>query len=93
MDVLQQNNDIKCRFYIMHEGAEIATMHYNFPAANKIIIDHTEVAEAYEGKGLGKQLLQALVAYARKEKITVIPLCPFAKGMFDRIEAFRDVLA
>lgn len=93
MDVKQNNTDTKGWFFIEHEGKEIAAMHYVWAGADKMIIDHTEVNEAYEGRGLGKQLVHAAVEYARAHSVKIIPLCPFAKGVFDRVEAYRDVLA
>lgn len=93
MEVKQNNADTKGWFYIEHEGKEIAAMHYVWAGTDKMIIDHTEVSEAYEGRGLGKQLVHAAVEYARANAVTIIPLCPFAKGVFDRVDAYRDVLA
>lgn len=68
-------------------------MHYVWAGEKKLIIDHTEVAEAFEGRGLGKQLVKAAVLYARANDIKIVPLCPFAKGVFDRVEEYSDVLA
>jgi predicted GNAT family acetyltransferase len=33
------------------------------------------------------------VAWARAEQLKVIPLCPFARSVFQRDESLRDVLA
>lgn len=93
MHILHHNTDKKGRFYIEVDGIEIAAMHYVWAASNKMIIDHTEVNEAYEGRGLGKQLLQALVLYARANSISIVPLCPFAKSVFEKVAEYRDVLA
>ncbi len=92
MEVQQNNHDAKGWFFIEHDGKEIAAMHYVWAADKKMIIDHTEVSEEYEGRGLGKQLVSAAVNYARKNDIKIIPLCPFAKGVFDRVAEYRDVL-
>jgi predicted GNAT family acetyltransferase len=32
------------------------------------------------------------VAFAREKRIHIIPLCPFAKSVFDRVPEIRDVL-
>jgi hypothetical protein len=32
------------------------------------------------------------VDFAREKGIKIIPLCPFAKSVFDKVEQFRDVL-
>jgi len=74
------------------DGKEIALMHYIFAGTGKMIIDHTEVNDAYGGKGLGLQLVKAGVAYARENHMKIQPLCPFAKKIFDRTAAFADVL-
>jgi uncharacterized protein len=57
-----------------------------------MIIDHTEVSDLYKGQNIGKRILMELVKYARENKIKVIPLCPFAKSVFNKIEEIRDVL-
>jgi uncharacterized protein len=92
MEIQHRSHETKGKFFIEHEGKEVAAMHYVYAGDKKIIIDHTEVATEYEGRGLGKQLVTAGVAYARKNDIKIIPLCPFAKGVFDRVPAFGDVL-
>ena len=33
-----------------------------------------------------------LAEYAREKGIKIIPLCPFAKSVFDKTPEFRDVL-
>jgi predicted GNAT family acetyltransferase len=45
---------------------------------------HTEVDPAHEGKGIAHLLLDAMVAYARENKLQVIPLCPFVLAQFRR---------
>lgn len=92
MDVKQHNTPTKGRFYIEADGTEAAMMHYVWAGDDKFIIDHTEVNEQFEGRGLGKQLVKAAVLYARANNIKIVPLCPFAKGVFDRVEEYRDVL-
>ena len=61
-------------------------------AGDIIIIDHTEVDAALSGTGAGKQLVAAAVAWARAEHRRIMPLCPFAKSVFDKTPEFADVL-
>lgn len=94
MDIQQDNNSKKGKFYIEENGEEIASMHYVYAEDKKFIIDHTVVSPQHEGKGLGKELLKATVAYARDKKMKIIPLCPFAKAMMQKNKAeYVDVLA
>lgn len=57
-----------------------------------IIIDHTRVFEGHEGKGVGQALVIAAVERARKEGFKIMPLCPFARAMFERHPEWADVL-
>jgi len=50
------------------------------------------VSEALRGKSAGKQLVAAAVEYARANQLKIIPLCPFAKAVFDKTPTFQDVL-
>lgn len=80
-------------FYIEEHGEKLAEMTYSKAGETLIIIDHTEVSEKLKGKGAGKQLVQAAVDYAREHTIKILPLCPFAKAVFDKTPEYRDVLS
>jgi predicted GNAT family acetyltransferase len=58
----------------------------------QIIIDHTEVPEAFRGQGAGLALVSRAVEDARAAGKTIIPLCPFAAAQFRRHPEWRDVL-
>lgn len=85
-------NDKKGSFFIEIEGKQEAEMTFVFAGEDKITIDHTGVNPGNEGKGLGKQMVAQAVTYARENNIKIIPLCPFAKKVFDKTPEFRDVL-
>jgi predicted GNAT family acetyltransferase len=67
-------------------------MSFVFAGSDKIIIDHTEVKPGNEGKGFGKKMVTKAVEYARGHNVKIIPLCPFAKSVFDKTLEFKDVL-
>lgn len=92
MEVKNSNDGKKGMFYIEDLGKKIATMTYTFAGDTKFIIDHTEVNPEYGGKGLGKQLVQAGVDFAREKGYKILPLCTYAKSVFDRTEGYKDVL-
>lgn len=79
-------------FHIDIDGEQVAKMTFVFAGNDKIIIDHTEVHPGNEGKGFGKKMLTKAVKHARENNITIIPLCSFAKSVFDKVPEFRDVL-
>ncbi len=92
MEVLQKDNGQKGMFYIELNNSLAAEMTYVWAGKDRIIIDHTDVSEALKGKGAGKQMVSKAVDFAREKGIHIIPLCPFAKSVFDKVVEFRDVL-
>ena len=92
MEIKHEQSASKGIFYMGEKSQPKAEMTYSKAGTDVIIIDHTEVSEELKGKGAGKQLVSAAVAYARANNIKVIPLCTFAKSVFDKVKEFRDVL-
>ena len=79
-------------FFIQKNGQRLAEMTFSRTNATLVIIDHTDVDPSLSGQGVGRQLLDALVAWARATGTKVLPLCPFAKSQFDKDASIRDVL-
>jgi len=52
----------------------------------------TQPAVHLESEEQARQLVEAAVGWARESRIKLIPLCPFAKAVFDHEQAFHDVL-
>ena len=67
-------------------------MTYTWAGQNKFIIDHTEVSSNFKGLGIGKEMVYAAVNFARKNNLKILPLCPFAKAIFDKNNEIKDVL-
>ena len=78
-------------FYITDRDERIAEMVISV-SGSYMTVYHTEVFEKGEGQGLGKQLLETMVKYARKHQLKVIPLCPYVLAQFKRHpELYNDV--
>ena len=82
----------KGAFFLERDGERLAQMTYTV-AGSRVIIDHTDVDDRLRGTGTGRKLVEAAVEWARKEKAQLMPLCPFAKSVFDKTPAYGDVLA
>ncbi len=93
VEIKHTNNESKGIFELYYDGRKAGLMTYSWAGDDKFIIDHTEVDEAYGGKGLGKDLVKAGVEYAREKNVKVIPLCPFAKKVIAKTPEFQDVLS
>jgi len=92
MNIIQIEQGSKGAFVIKENNERLAEMTYSKAGEKLIIIDHTEVSDVLRGKGAGKQLVAAAVEFARKQSIKILPLCPFAKAIFDKTPEFKDVL-
>jgi uncharacterized protein len=92
MEINQSESGSKGKFQALENGTQIGLMTYSIAGEDKIIIDHTEVIPAYNGKGIGKKMVVKAVEFARKNNIKILPLCPFARGVFARNKDLRDVL-
>lgn len=85
-------NGQKGYFYVSVDGKQEGKMTFVFAGSDKIIIDHTEVSPGNNGKGFGKKMVAKAVEFARERNIKIIPLCPFAKKVFDKTPEFSDVI-
>ncbi|MCY1660664.1 GNAT family N-acetyltransferase [Chryseobacterium sp. SL1] len=92
IEVKQTNDPKHGNFEAFIDGNHAGLMTYTWAGEERFIIDHTEVEEAYNGKGVGKEMLLVAVDFARKNGKTIIPLCPFAKATFQKHEELQDVL-
>ena len=93
MPVQREQKGRRGAFYLERGGIRLAEMTFSADAEGKlVIIDHTEVAESLRGQGAARKLVEAAVGWARETRVKVIPLCPFAKAVFDHEPSFHDVL-
>ncbi len=93
--MLIQHRQVESRglFFVGKEGVIEAELVYHLKANGDMVIEHTEVSEALEGKGVGKKLVETAVEYARTQGIKIIPLCPYANALFKITPEWNDVLA
>lgn len=92
IEVTQVGSGAKGAFEAFEGETKAGEMTYTWAGDDKIIIDHTDVDPDFGGKGVGKAMVLAAVEFAREKGIRIMPLCPFAKSVFDKNEDFKDVL-
>ena len=78
---LNLNEKKRGSFYMEEDGQRTGEMEIGI-SDNKLIVYHTEVLS--EGKGVAKKLLEAMVDYARKNGLGVVPLCPYVLAQFKK---------
>lgn len=65
----------------------------DYQLANELmVLTHTEVDPAYEGKGVGSALAQAALDDIRDRGLKALVLCPFVTSWIGRHRDYADVL-
>lgn len=82
----------KGRYVLRSPAGDEAEMTFSKVSEQLIIIDHTEVPDAFRGQGAGLRLVTRAVEDARAAGRKIIPLCPFAASQFRRHQEWADVL-
>ena len=90
MEVKIQHNAGMHRFETRVEN-ELALLEYRV-SGKSISMYHTEVPPAAGGRGVGGKLAAAALAYARTEKLTVVPRCAFVADYIRKHPEYRDLL-
>lgn len=82
-EVLREDHGSKRRYVIRRPEGE-AELTLSVLTPDRVIADHTYVPEALRGQKLAEALLEALLADAREQGFTIVPLCPFVAGQARR---------
>jgi uncharacterized protein len=82
-DAAEVTDDQKdSRFELILDGS-VAELAYR-RRANRLVLVHTEVPSALAGHGVGGKLVKAAVERAARERLTLVPVCPFARDWLER---------
>ena len=71
----------KGRYVINHADGSESELTYSILSPETVIADHTGVAKAHEGQGVGKALVVALINDSRADGFKIVPLCPYINAL------------
>ncbi|GAA2541560.1 hypothetical protein GCM10010435_06330 [Winogradskya consettensis] len=74
-------------------GGEMAGMLHYRRHGEEVELAHTEIDQAFEGRGLGGRLASAALHDARRRGTPVRVTCPFVVGYVERHPEFSDLVA
>jgi hypothetical protein len=77
-----ERNDAERQYELSVDG-HLAMLQYRL-VGRRLVLVHTEVPEELEGQGIGGELVRAAIDDAEARQLTVVPLCPFARGWLER---------
>ena len=81
------------RYWIDLEPGAQAEMTYLRREDGTIIIDHTGVPPAFEGRGIALKMVKRAIDDARSGGFKIVPQCPYVAVQFRRHPDWGDLLA
>ena len=85
------HNAESSRFEIDDPGG-LAVLEY-LRDGDRVVMTHTEVPQALEGRGYGSALAEAALAWVRESGLRVVPACPFVHAFVRRNRDYQDLIA
>lgn len=79
------------KFVLNENQKQIGKMEYKWLTEDKFNIFHTEVDQAYSGKGFAEDLLTAAIEYARDNDKKITATCSFAKKKLENDATVADL--
>ena len=80
------------RYEILLGGEVAGVLHYR-RHSDAVELKHTEIDQAFEGRGLAGRLAAAALSDARGRATPVTVTCPFVNAYIERHPEYRDLLA
>lgn len=75
------------------DNEEIGRLTYTvFPEDSRLVISYVLVHPKFEGKGMGKFLVQEAIKFARENDWNIYPHCSYARSVMNRMPDAQDVL-
>ena len=72
---------------------EVGRLTYTiFPEKNKLIISFVLVHAKFEGRGMGKYLVEEAIKFARENNWNIYPHCSYARSVMNRMKDVEDIL-
>ena len=88
-DIEVRDVPAKHRFEVLVDGQVAGFARYQVEGG-AVAFMHTEVDDAYEGKGLGSRLVREALQQVADRGATVLPYCPFVRSYLQRHHELVD---
>jgi uncharacterized protein len=70
--------------YEVYDGDQLAGFSEYQLIGSLISFTHTEIGDAFSGRGLARQLVGDQLADARRRGLSVLPFCPYVRHVIER---------
>ena len=79
-------------FVLRVDGQRLGFLEYTRPDVGVMRIEYVEVSPELRGTGLGRQLVEKAVAFAKDSQLRVVPICSYARAVITRDPALSAAL-
>ena len=86
-----RDNKQRLRYELVIDGEVVGFVQYNM-RGGRIILVHTEVPDAYAGRGYASRLIAGALDDIRARGLQVLPVCHFAEGFIKRHPEYDDLV-
>lgn len=93
MEIKNSNSEARGIFTAVDDEKRAGEMTYSIKDEKNVVIEHTEVDPEYQGKGVGKKLVEEAANFARKNNLKITPECTYARKVMEKSNKYDDVLA
>jgi predicted GNAT family acetyltransferase len=93
MTVEREDGPTRGRYFIKLSPDAEAEMTFRKGENETIIIDHTGVPPAFEGRGIAAKLVSHAIADARQNGFKITPVCSYVVAQFRRHPEWADLRA
>ncbi|MCH1865644.1 N-acetyltransferase [Nocardioides sp. CFH 31398] len=91
MPVVVQDVPDRSRYVVLADGRQAGLLTYD-RGETQIDLLHTEVDDAYAGRGLAKALVTHALDAARRDGLAVVPSCPYVAEFLRRDPSYADLV-
>jgi predicted GNAT family acetyltransferase len=77
--------------YEAYVGSELAGYADYHSHPGLVTVLHTEVDTAFEGQGVGSELVRRMLDDIRHRNMKVLPVCPFVRAFLQRHPEYADL--
>lgn len=78
---------------LSNDAEEVGRLTYTiFPEQDRMVISYVLVHRQFEGRGMGKYLIEEALKYARDNNWKVYPHCSYARNVMNRMNDVEDIL-
>ena len=86
-----RDNPDGLRYELLVDGEVVGELRYRV-RPDAVALIHTEVPEAFEGRGYGGRLVGGALDDLRARGLKIVPICPFVRAYLQRHSEYGDLV-